>query len=214
MILRLLEETKDSETLTEVSDAARSLLTRLGAQEDTDGSIVVSRENRISLVTEAVSLGVDIESVVEQTTWKDFEGLVARVLSENDYICVESFRRRGSELLRGMEIDVIGVKGSTVVVIDAKMWGVRPGKSSALMTAAEKQKERTARLPGQMRKLSEKIGGLREGTYRLIPILVTWLVEEVAFHEGVPIVPIFELNSFLFDLSMYEDLLVSFDACV
>lgn len=213
-ILLVLAETKETGTITGVSDAARTLLIRHGARQEGDGSLVVSRQKRISLVIEAVSQGIDIESVVERTTWKDFEGLVARVLNENDYICVESFRKRGKDSSRGMEIDVIGVKGSTIVVIDAKMWGARRGKTSALMTAAERQKERTARLPSQMGKLSEKLGGFRSGTYRLIPVLVTWLIEEVVFHEGVPIVPIFELNSFLLDLSMYEDMLVSFDALV
>jgi hypothetical protein len=98
-------------------------------------------------------MGIEAESVVLNMTWKDFEGLVAQVLSENDFECTESFRRRGNELKEGMEIDVIGVKGDTMLVVDAKMWGVRKNKASALMEAVKKQIIRTERLASQLDKL-------------------------------------------------------------
>ena len=55
-----------------------------------------------------------------------------------------------------------------------------------------------------------KITNLTPGDYLLFPVLVTWLVEDVELHEGVPVVPIFKLNSFILDFYQYEDLMVSY----
>jgi Holliday junction resolvase len=211
-ILHLLEETKENDTIYFLEDQTRSILEQLEVHETKGELLRVSREQRVSLALFAVSSGAEIESVIERMTWKDFESFVARVLTENDYACVESFRRRGNQSVKGMEVDVIGVKGNTVIAVDAKMWGARPGKSSALMLAADRQRERTARLPDQFEKLSSKIPKMRDGLYRVIPVLVTWLVESTEFQNGVPIVPIFQLNSFLLDLPVYEDMIVSYEA--
>ena len=40
--------------------------------------------------------------------------------------------------------------------------------------------------------------------------MVTWLVEEVEMHEGVPVVPVFKLNGFIQDFETYEDRIVSY----
>jgi hypothetical protein len=165
---------------------------------------------RISLAKKAVEHGAPLGSIVEYMTWKDFEGFVASILSAHQYQCVESFRRRGTSAMHGMEIDVIGVKGNTLVAIDAKLWGIRRSKASALKLAAEKQKIRTNELSNELHKLARKMGGLQKKEYQLFPVIVTWLVEDVELHEGVPVVPIFKLNSFILDLYKYEDLIATF----
>lgn len=211
-ILHLLHDTKENDQVDSIDDQTKDILVELGPREGTDGPFRVSRDDRISLALEAISLGAEAESVIEWMTWKDFEGFIARVLNENDFKCVESFRRKGGVSVKGMEVDVIGVKGNTIVAVDAKMWGARSGKSSALMSAAQRQKERTSRLPDQIEKLSKKLGNMKPGSYTIVPVLVTWLVEDVDFHEGVPIVPIFQLNSFLLDFADYGDMTVSYEA--
>jgi hypothetical protein len=170
----------------------------------------VNREQRIDLAMRVIQYGAELVKVVELMTWKDFEGLVAGILEENRFSCIESFRRKGNETVRGMEIDVIGARGYTILSIDAKMWGVRGGKASALKTASVKQKERTIRLTTQLQKLSEKISSMRKGKYTVFPVMVTWLVEEVEINEGVPVVPVFKLNSFIQDFEKYEDFIVSY----
>jgi len=109
-----------------------------------------------------------------------------------------------------METDVIGIRGHMALSVDAKMWSVRGGKAAALRTAAEKQKERTFRLTSQLPQLSKKIPSMMKGMYTILPVMVTWLVEEVEFHEGVPVVPVFKLNSFIQDFEMFEDRVVSY----
>jgi hypothetical protein len=189
-----------------VSDS--DILAELEIKKDEEGIINIDRSKRIELAQRAVRSGASIAEIVELLNWKDFEGFVASILSANTYRCVESFRRRGNSLMHGMEIDVIGVKGDTIISIDAKLWGVRSGKSSALKTAAEKQKVRTQELSNELGRLSKKMKNLVPRDYRLFPVVVTWLVEEVELHEGVPVVPIFKLNSFILDFYQYEDLMI------
>ncbi|UCH05250.1 MAG: restriction endonuclease [Candidatus Thorarchaeota archaeon] len=210
-LMAVLKGTKDSESLHSVEKAITELLVEGGASQALDDSWVLDRSARVSLAMQAISLGAEPEIVVNLLSWKDFEGLVAGILEENDYRCVESFRRRGTSKMQGMEIDVIGVRGERIIAVDAKLWGVRTGKSSALRSAAERQRERTARLCGEMERLAEKIGSLPHGTYTLTPILVTWLVEEVILNQGVPVVPVFKLNSFILEISNYEDMIVCYE---
>ena len=208
-IAEILKLTKEDGNLVSTDSINDEVLEQLGLPVPGENPTIISRVMRIDLAKRAVREGASISEIIDLLTWKDFEGFVASILSENTFRCVESYRRRGNSLKHGMEIDVIGVKGDIIISIDAKMWSIRSGKTSALKTAAEKQKKRTLELSEELDKLSKKMGALAEKTYRLFPVIVTWLVEEVELHEGVPVVPIFKLNSFILDLDQYEDLVVS-----
>lgn len=211
-IAEILKLTKEDGNLESTDSINNEVLEQLGLPVPGEVPVIISRTMRIDLAKNAVREGANISEIIDLLTWKDFEGFIASILSENTFRCVESYRRRGNSLTHGMEIDVIGVKGDIIISIDAKMWSIRSGKTSALKTAAEKQKKRTMELSEELDKLSKKMGALAEKTYRLFPVLVTWLVEEVELHEGVPVVPIFKLNSFILDLDQYEDLVVSYSA--
>ncbi|MHA1286813.1 MAG: hypothetical protein ACTSPB_05345, partial [Candidatus Thorarchaeota archaeon] len=54
------------------------------------------------------------------------------------------------------------------------------------------------------------IPSMTKGQYTIFPIMVTWLVEDVEMHEGVPVVPVFKFNGFIQDFEMYEDRIVSY----
>jgi hypothetical protein len=209
VITEVLKQTKENGKLPLTNSLNREMLESLGLLQIGD-EFIIDRNKRIDLAKQAVQQGARIGDIVELLTWKDFEGFVASILTANSFRCVESFRRRGNSLIHGMEIDVIGVKGATIVAIDAKMWGTRSGKASALKTAAEKQKTRTQELSEELGRLATKMGSLAAQDYQLFPVIVTWLVEEVELHEGVPVVPIFKLNSFILDFYQYEDLIVSY----
>ncbi|OLS30099.1 MAG: hypothetical protein ThorAB25_12010 [Candidatus Thorarchaeota archaeon AB_25] len=208
-IMEVLKQTKENGELALADSLGKKVLEILDLVQ-TDENFIIDRTQRIALAKLAVEQGASIGEIVELLTWKDFEGFVASILTANSYQCVESFRRRGNSLMHGMEIDVIGVKGTTIITIDAKMWGIRSGKASALKKAAEKQKTRTKELSEELDRLAKKMGKLSPKEYQLLPVIVTWLVEEVELHEGVPVVPIFKLNSFILDFDQYEDLIVCY----
>ena len=203
-IMEILDQSKDTGIVDDLACIDTDLCYQLNLKVNSEGTIEVDREKRIDLAMILVEQGVEIVDVVELMTWKDFEGLVAGILSENSFSCTESFRRRGTADIKGMEIDVIGIRGRTALAIDAKMWSVRGGKASALRTASEKQKQRTNRLITQLERLSNKLPSMTKGQYTIFPIMVTWLVEEVEMHEGVPVVPVFKLNGFIQDFEIYE----------
>ncbi len=208
VIMEILKQSKEGNEVSDISTPENDLLEQLGIPNSIPFSI--DRKQRIDLALIAATHGASVAEIVNLLTWKDFEGLVAGIFSENNFRCVESFRRRGNSMIRGMEIDVVGVRGGTIIAVDAKMWGIRSGKASALKSAAEKQKKRTAELASELDRLSKKINTLTEGPYTIFPVIVTWLVEEVELHEGVPVIPVFKLNSFILDLEQYEDMVVSY----
>lgn len=208
ILSEVLKRTREDSEILPSSILKKENLEELGLLQ-TEDKFVINRTERIDLAKRAIQIGARIGDIVELLTWKDFEGFVAAILISNNYKCVESFRRRGNSLMHGMEIDVIGVKGMNIIAIDAKMWGARTGKASALKTAAEKQKNRTQELSVELDRLADKLGSLEGREYQLFPVIVTWLVEEVELHEGVPVVPIFKLNSFILNLHQYEDLIAS-----
>jgi hypothetical protein len=210
-IKEILDQSKESGIVEDLECIDTDLCYDLNLHTNTEGKIVIDREKRIDLAMLLTEQGVEIANVVELMTWKDFEGLVASILSENSFRCTESFRRRGTSNIKGMEIDVIGIRGRMALSVDAKMWSVRGGKASALRTASEKQKERTNRLTSQLDRLSKKIPSMTKGQYTIFPVIVTWLVEEVEMHEGVPVVPVFKLNGFIQDFETYEDRVVSYN---
>jgi hypothetical protein len=210
-LLSILKHSKNGDAIHSTSDMMTNVLEDLGGKSGTEMTWTLTRDQRIAVALKAISMGIDPESVVMNMTWKDFEGLVAQVLAENNYECTESFRRRGNKLEEGMEIDVIGVKGDSMLVIDAKMWGIRKYKASALVEAVKKQVVRTERLAAQLDRLTKRIPNLRPRKYELFPIMVTWLVEDVKLYEGVPVVPVFKLNSFLQELSHFQDMVISIE---
>ena len=189
-IMEILDQSKDTGLVKDLDILDRDICYDLNIRENDEGTIEVDREKRIELAMIATEAGAQIVDVVTLLTWKDFEGLIANILTENNFKCTESFRRRGTSLVKGMEIDVIGVRGQTIISVDAKLWSVRGGKGSALRDAAEKQKIRTSRLSSEMDRLSTKIPSMVAGKYTIFPTMVTWLVEEVEMHEGVPVVPL------------------------
>jgi hypothetical protein len=209
-IIEILDQSKETGIVDDLEYVDTTICYELNLQVSNEGKIVVDREKRIELAMLLTEQGTKIVDVVKLMTWKDFEGLIANILSENNFSCTESFRRRGTTDVKGMEIDVIGIRGRIALSIDAKMWSIRGGKASALKTAAEKQKERTSRLTRQLENLSKKIASMTKGMYTLFPIIVTWLVEDVEMHEGVPVVPVFKLNGFIQDFEIYEDRIVAY----
>lgn len=208
-IIEVLRRTKESGTIDDLSGLDTHYLASLGLVV-VDATINVDRTSRVNLAALAVTYGASISSIVEEMNWKDFEVFVAHILTENNYRCVESYRRRGDSHTKGMEIDVVGVRGDKILAVDAKLWGVRGGKKAALQSAAQKQKERSGNLANELSRLSEKIPGLKSREYQIYPILVTWLVEEIELHDGVPLVPVFKLNSFIVNMDQYDDLMTSY----
>ncbi|MEM2785649.1 MAG: hypothetical protein QXW37_03805 [Candidatus Nitrosotenuis sp.] len=145
-----------------------------------DGTIMEFEEgDKLKATILALQKGVQIDQAAEYLDWKDFEGLAAKILESRDFVIARNLILTKPR----MEIDVVGIKFGVAMLIDCKHW--RRYSQSTLHDAVKKQIERTkhyvAKTKGAM----------------AAPVIVTLYQDKVNFIDKVPIVPIFQLASFI-----------------
>ena len=123
--------------------------------------------------------GLPIDEISIALDWKDFEGLTAEILTSKNFAIIKNMILTKPR----MEIDVIGIRLGIAILIDCKHW--KRYSVSSLTNAVKKQIERTkhyvAKTPGAV----------------AVPVIVTLYQDKVNFIQSVPIVPIFQLSSFI-----------------
>lgn len=124
----------------------------------------------------------DLERVSKEVVWQNFERLVGFIFEANNFqVNINKVKTLNK---RRRQYDVIAKKNDQTYLIECKKWSGDRYRLSAIKKAIEKHKDRTEfyrNLTGE----------------NAIPILVTFIEEDVKFHEDVPIVPILRLNSFI-----------------
>jgi len=123
--------------------------------------------------------GCPLDEISVVLDWKDFEGLVAEILSDKDFAVIKNLILTKPR----MEIDVIGIRLGVAMLIDCKHW--KRYSSFALSTAVKKQIDRTKQY---VSKTQNAIA---------VPVIVTLYQDKVNFIDNVPIVPIFQFSSFI-----------------
>ena len=129
----------------------------------------------------AINNGATIEKVSQYIDWKDFEGLVAKILDSKNFDVSQNFRMKNPT----MEIDVIGMRFGIAILIDCKHW--KRMSHSTLEVIVRKQIERVKHYVSST---SDVIA---------VPVIVTLYQEETSFINKVPIVPILKFSSFIDD---------------
>ena len=136
-------------------------------------------ENKLKTALSDIKSGVPIEEASRDVDWKDFEGLVAEVLESKNFEVVRNFRMKKPT----MEIDVVGLRLDTAVLIDCKHW--KRMSNSALEGIVQKQVERVKHYVS----ITDEI--------MAVPVIVTLYQESVKLINKVPIVPIMQFSSFI-----------------
>ena len=136
-------------------------------------------KNKLKTALSAIKSGVPIEEASCDIDWKDFEGLVAEVLESKNFEVVRNFRMKKPT----MEIDVVGIRLDTAVLIDCKHW--KRMSNSALEGIVQKQVERVKHYVS----ITDEI--------MAVPVIVTLYQESVKLINKVPIVPIMQFSSFI-----------------
>lgn len=149
---------------------------------------------KVQVAIRALQLGEPNRTVLSALTWQEFEEFVARVLTFHEFQVCHRFRFSDS---RRYEIDILAGRQPVLFCIDCKQYGVRLNKAASLRTAADEQLHRTRALANAFAEFQAKIGCLDWSSPVLIPMLVTMLIEDIQFHEKIPIVPASLLNAFL-----------------
>ena len=136
-------------------------------------------ENKLKTALSDSKSGAPIEEASRDVDWKDFEGLVAEVLESKNFEVVRNFRMKKPT----MEIDVVGIRLDTAVLIDCKHW--KRMSNSALEGIVQKQVERVKHYVS----ITDEI--------MAVPVIVTLYQESVKLINKVPIVPIMQFSSFI-----------------
>ena len=132
----------------------------------------------------------DLETVSEAVVWQNFERLAAFIFEKNGFATkvntVKTLNRKRRQY------DVIARKRDRTFLVECKKWAGSRYRLSALKRAVLQHKERTA--------FYETI--LHEDA---VPVIVTLIEEEILVYEGVPLVPVLRLDSFISELDKHAD---------
>ena len=173
---------KDFSVVTDTSEeTARQILDNFmqnGIGTFQDNQIHFQDNDKLKTSLLALRMGAPIDEISQILDWKDFEALVSEILELREFDVTRNLTLTKPR----MQIDVIGTKAGVAILIDCKHW--KRLSYSALETAVNKQIERT------------KHYVTKEKVRAALPAIVTLYQEEAKFINKVPIIPIFQLDSF------------------
>ena len=173
---------KDFSVVTDTSEEiARKILDNFmqnGIGVFQDDQIHFQDNDKLKTSLLALRMGAPIDEISQILDWKDFEALVSEILEVREFDVTRNLTLTKPR----MQIDVIGIKAGVALLIDCKHW--KRLSYSALESAVNKQIERTKHYV-----IKEKVRGA-------LPAIVTLYQEEIKFIKKVPIIPIFQLDSF------------------
>jgi hypothetical protein len=135
-----------------------------------------------------IRLGADSEKVASMLGWREFENLCAQLLSTAGY------RVRSNVLVTKprRQIDILATSSLLSLCIDCKHYARRISVSS-LARFANAQIDRSR----QYKERSDHRGPV-------LPMILTVMEGSLVVAEGVPVVPLLKLRSFLESINPYE----------
>jgi len=142
-----------------------------------------SAYNKLSIALIAINKGINVVDISSKLNWHDFELFTSELLKYHGYTVYTNFRLKNPK----REIDIIGIKSQKAILIDCKHW--KKKSITGLKKIVEKQKNRS--------KLFIQKSNLK--VQNVFPIVLTFLPNGNSFINGVPIISINKLNSFLLD---------------
>lgn len=173
---------KDFSVVTDTSEeTARQILDNFmqnGIGVFQDDQIHFQDNDKLKTSLLALRMGAPIDEISQILDWRDFEALVSEILELREFDVTGNLTLTKPR----MQIDVVGIKAGVAILIDCKHW--KRLSYSALETAVNKQIERT------------KHYVTKEKVQAALPAIVTLYQEKVKFINKVPIIPIFQLDSF------------------
>jgi Nuclease-related domain len=142
-----------------------------------------SAYNKLSIALIAINKGINVVDISSKLNWHDFELFSSELLKYHGYTVYTNFRLKNPK----REIDIIGIKSQKAILIDCKH--CKKKSITGLKQIVEKQKNRS--------KLFIQKSNLK--VQNVFPIVLTFLPNGNSFINGVPIISINKLNSFLLD---------------
>jgi len=164
-------------------------------------TIEIDKALRLRLAEQLIHTGADPRRISRFLKWQEFEDFAADSLRNNGYRVVKHlvFRSRSGR----REVDIIAWNDNFVLTFDCKHWakGLSP---SRVMQAADAQAERAALLAGNEGLLARH-GLQNPGKRKILPVVLSLGEPRQSIVNGVPIVPISKLMSFLYGISPVDE---------
>ncbi len=175
---------------------SRKVLTEALIAHDNDW-VSLSPGSRIGVALDIARAG-RLRDSARALTWQEFEKFAEECLEEAGFQTEKNVRVLGGG--RAWQIDVVGFRGDLVVTMDCKHWNT-PGYFSRFRFAAEHQ--RTATLHLLDRPAEKMIQGDKER--QALPVILTLSEPRGQLSEGVVLVSIEKLPSFLSGVTPYDE---------
>jgi hypothetical protein len=163
---------------------------KIGIQLDTNGkqTLLFSEMDRIRASFLSLQMGCDIQECSKVLSWKDFEYFTSELLTMFEYstkVNIVLSKPRA-------QLDIIGIKNDFAITIDCKHW--KYSNKTTLTIYAEKQIRRTMLWLEREKKIT-----------KAIPMIITLDNAIFKFINGVPVVPILTLKSFLKEFDKQDE---------
>jgi len=171
---------------------------RLGLLRRLGDWVEIDSEQRLMLAIEALKAQADVGRVCRELDWREFEELSSRALEAHHFSVKKHvvFKHDGQRY----EIDLIGAKEPLLICADCKHWSWGLGRSR-IQNAARRQLERMLSLADEMPRLVDRLGITAWRRAVILPTVITLSDTTRGLLEGIPIVPILRLRSFLKELN-------------
>jgi hypothetical protein len=127
---------------------------------------------------------------LDELTWQEFEEYIRDLLEHHDFVV--HFRKVFRTPERGYQIDAVACRKDLCLCIDGKKYGRSRLRSSSLKEQAKLHYERTCAY--------EQMVGVRS-----IPLIVSWLDDNLMVENGCIFVSIDRLNDFLLNVDVILD---------
>ncbi len=172
-----------------------------------DRAIEVNSASRLKLAVKAASLGGDVEYIGDLLCWQEFEEIAAIALKNNGYKVQKNFRFKHGP--KRWEIDIVGCRKPIVICIDCKHWQ-RAISSSALKKIVDLQTQRAQALADSLPIFNTKLDCVKWEKAKFIPAVLSLIPSAYKFYQKVPIVPVLQLQDFIYQLPAYTETLKFF----
>lgn len=171
------------------------------------GAIELTPNQRIRIAFLALRTGADFRRVCTTLSWSEFERIAADTFELNDYEVIKNFHfKHGS---RRWEMDIVAFEKPLIICADCKHW--RHGwRRAATVKAAQAQTDRTEAFTEALPNYKRKIKLENWQTAKVMPMILSLEAGPAKFFDGVPIVPVLQLQDFINELPANDHLLKSF----
>jgi Holliday junction resolvase-like predicted endonuclease len=189
-----LEELREEVGLPEqIFREACAILSANGVGLWGEESVTFERGDKMRAAILLCSLGEPIEDVSKILSWSEFEDMASTLLESVGYEVRRGVRLREPRC----EIDVVAAKEDLALVIDCKHWKKTLGQST-IHRIVEAQINRAKALS------TSNLSFIKRCNI-FLPVILTLYSERHSIVEGVPVVPINLLSSFISEVRGYLD---------